>query len=198
MLTGTNISCARGSQTLCSGLSFSLKAGEQLAVQGANGSGKSTLLRLLSGFISPKKDTLFWNGEMVSRHNLNFYQQNLLYRGHSLSLHLEASVGDQVRLWRKLYMVPCQDMERALSQWGVGAYKHKKIYQLSQGQQKRLSLSQCSWLKRSLWILDEPEVGLDQKGQRLLAEVFAKHLHQGGSIIHATHREQLGCQEIML
>lgn len=198
MLIGTNISCIRAGRELFSDLSFSLSSCEQLVIRGANGSGKSTLLRMLAGLIPPKKDTLFWKAKSISRQNLHAYQQNLLYRGHSLSLHLEARVEDQMRLWQKLYKIPHQDIEQALAHWGVEHMEHKKIYQLSQGQQKRLSLSQCHWLKRSLWILDEPDAGLDSEGQQLLAEACAAHLTQGGGIVIATHKMVHGCGEIVL
>lgn len=188
MLTGNNISFLRGGRPLFSGLSFSLQQGELLAIKGANGSGKSTFLRLLTGLTLPKENTLFWKGEVLSKTNLCFYQQNLLYVGHKLCLHPEARVSDQIQFWKNLYKIPEKDIETALIKWGLSAFKHKKIAHLSQGQQKRLSLSRCSWLKRSLWILDEPEAGLDQEGQVGLTDIFSYHLKRGGMIVQATHQ----------
>lgn len=188
MLIGNNISFLRGQLPLFSGLSFSLRQGELLAIKGANGTGKSTFLRILTGFIHPQPDTLFWNGEMVSKTTLSFYQQNLLYVGHKLCLHPEASLRDQIQLWKNLYKISMKDMEEALENWGLAAFHHKKISHLSQGQQKRLSLSRCSWLKRCLWILDEPEAGLDQESQQTLRNALSAHLAKGGMVVQATHQ----------
>ncbi|MBA3814070.1 MAG: heme ABC exporter ATP-binding protein CcmA [Alphaproteobacteria bacterium] len=186
-IEGKNISCSRGGIVLVSDFSFSIKKGEQLAIKGANGSGKSTLIRLIAGLIPSPADTLFWEGEMVSKSNLSLYQQNLLYVGHKLCLYPQARVLDQLRLWQNLHKIPLKDMEQALNIWGVGALKDKQISHLSHGQQKRLSLSRCHWLKRRLWILDEPESGLDQEGHAILTEALSAHLGNGGCIVRATH-----------
>jgi len=198
MLEGKNISFSRGSRILFSALSFSLKRGNLLAIKGSNGSGKSTLLRLLAGLILPKSNTLFWEGERVSKSNICLYQENILYVGHKLCLHPEARVSNQLQLWQTLYKIPKTDLERALCHWGMAAFMEKKISHLSQGQQKRLSLSRCHWLKRSLWILDEPEAGLDQEGQLRLTETLSRHLEEGGCIVHATHHQQPTTHEILL
>lgn len=187
MLHGNNISFSRGGLTLFVDLSFSLEKGELLAIKGANGSGKSTLLRLLTGLIPLRTGALFWRGDRVSQNNFYLYQQNLLYIGHKLCLLPEARVSDQLQLWKNLYKIPTHDMEHALKNWGLSMLKHKKVSQLSQGQKKRLSLSRCSWLKRPLWILDEPEASLDEEGQERLAHILSSHLKMGGVIVQATH-----------
>jgi heme exporter protein A len=187
MLTAKNISFSRGSPALFSDLSFSVQKGERLAIKGANGSGKTTLLRILAGLILPSNNTLLWEGEMVSRSNLNLYQQNLLYLGHKLCLHPQARVADQFQLWKNLHNVPVTNIEEALDIWGISGFKDKRISHLSQGQQRRLTLSRCHWLKRSLWLLDEPEAGLDEEGQIILTNVLSDHLKGGGCIVHATH-----------
>jgi len=52
-LTAENLACVRGDKRLFESLSFRVRAGQALAVEGANGAGKTSLLRLLAGFLSP-------------------------------------------------------------------------------------------------------------------------------------------------
>src|SRR5258708_40212959 len=52
-LTAEKLACARGDKILFEGLSFRVKAGQALAVDGANGAGKTSLLRLIAGFLAP-------------------------------------------------------------------------------------------------------------------------------------------------
>src|SRR5690242_13487219 len=52
-LTAENLACVRGDKRLFESLSFHVRAGQALAVEGANGAGKTSLLRLLAGFLSP-------------------------------------------------------------------------------------------------------------------------------------------------
>lgn len=198
MLEGRNISFSRGGHTLFADLSFSLKKGQLLAIKGINGSGKSTFLRLLSGLLPIQPNTLFWNGEMLSKSTLSPYQQNVLYVGHKLCLYPEARVSDQLRLWQNLYKIPEKRLEAALAFWNISFLKHQRISHLSHGQQKRLSLSRCNWLERSLWILDEPEAGLDQEGKLTLESRLFRHLKDGGCIVHATHEETSQNLEIHL
>ena len=58
---------------------------------------------------------------------------------------------------------------------------------LSQGQRRRLALSRLVAVKRSIWLLDEPTVGLDQSALSDLTREMQAHLKSGGMIIAATH-----------
>jgi len=176
MLEARNISYARGAIPIISNISFTLNEGEMLAIRGANGSGKSTLLRIVAGLIWPEPGTLYWKGKRFTIET----QQEILYIGHKLALYQDALLKDQIRLWNVL-------CENALEKWGVAGFKNKKISQLSQGQQKRISLSRCSWEMKSLWILDEPHVGLDEEGKSILHECITGHLEGGGSVLMASH-----------
>ncbi len=195
MLEGRNISYARGHEPLLKNLSFNLKRGERLVVRGPNGSGKSTLLRVIAGLISPPKDTLFWDKKSVCNQILNEYQQNVLYVGHKLALYPDAFVKDQITLWQN---VSRETFLEVLKIWGLDSFVNKRISHLSQGQQKRLSLSRCGWLKRSLWILDEPHAGLDDEGKAILDALMERHLSEGGLIVLATHDKITSRKEIIL
>ncbi len=194
MLEGQNITCYLGPKPLFSSLHFTLEEGEMLGIKGKNGSGKTTLLRLISGLTRPTSGTLLWNEKPV----ISNYSQHLLYIGHKLCLYPEGRVKDHLKIWRTLYSLSDQDLNEALSLWGCHHLLEKKVGHLSQGQQKRLSLTRCSWLKRSLWILDEPHVSLDQEGKNLLQQQMETHLKQGGMICLATHDEIPCTKEILL
>lgn len=191
MLIGNNMTHKRGGFPLFKDISFSLKKGEIIAIQGPNGSGKSTLLRMLAGLIAPQPQTLFWEKKEITARNVSIYQQELQYSGHKLALHPEARVKDQIYLWKDLYGMSAQSIDHTLEDWGIAPFKNKKIAHLSHGQQKRLSLSRCAWLKRPLWILDEPESGLDQQGKEILLQSLSKHIEKGGLAVIATHESIL-------
>ena len=187
MLTGTNISHTRNGKTLFTNLAFILESGERLTLKGPNGSGKSTLLRILAGLIPLTKGTVCWEEKPISKANLNDYQQNLLYVGHKLGLHPQARVRDQMQLWKTAHQVPVNAIEKALKNWGLDGHLDTPITHLSHGQQKRLCLTRCHWLNRRLWLLDEPEAGLDAAGHSMLEQTLSEHLARGGCIVHATH-----------
>lgn len=198
MLRGQTLTYDRGGFPLFSNLSFALNAGDVLCVRGANGSGKSTLLRLLAGLIPPPPKSLFWKNREITSSSLSLYQQNLFYMGHALCLHPEAAVKDQLALWKDLYKIPQDSLNRSLQTWGLQTCLDQKIALLSQGQKKRLSFSRCGWLKRPLWILDEPQAGLDQDGKERLSHLLKTHQAEGGALVLATHDPFPSSQEIDL
>lgn len=166
-----------------------------LLVRGTNGAGKSTLLRMVAGLIPPPPGVLFWEGQRIQ---LSTYQQNLLYSGHSLGLHPEALLKDQVNLWHYHYRVEKKAIEKALHIWGVASFDNQKTAHLSQGQQKRLSLSRLHWLARPLWILDEPHTNLDAEGRKIFEDALAHHLKNEGLAILASHEKLSGIREVFL
>lgn len=180
---------------LFSNLSFSLAQREILLIHGTNGAGKSTLLRMIAGLIQPPPGTIFWQGKRLQ---LSTYQQNLLYSGHSLGLHPEALLKDQVNLWHYHYRVEKKAIEEALHIWGVAPLVNQKTQHLSQGQQKRLSLSRLHWLARPLWILDEPHTNLDSEGRKIFEDSLAHHIENEGLILLASHEKRPEIREICL
>lgn len=194
MLEGQNIAYHLGPRLLFNSLSFSLGKGEMMTIRGANGSGKTTLFRLLAGLVQPSSGQLLWNKEKITPH----FQQSLLYVGHKLCLHPEGQVKGHVNLWHKLYGVPSQEIEKSLETWGLRTLLDRKISHLSQGQQKRLSLSRLLWLKRSIWLLDEPYASLDKQGKEVLDLSIKQHLSSQGIVVLSTHDDRLGTKEICL
>ena len=61
MLHISNLGCHKGDRLLFSDVSFELKPGEWLHLQGDNGSGKTSLLRLVSGLAAHSIGHITWN-----------------------------------------------------------------------------------------------------------------------------------------
>ena len=90
MLSVSDLSCVRGDQTLFSGVSFDLNAGQWLHLEGANGSGKTSLLRIVTGFTPPAHGQVCWKGRPLAEAPEAFHA-DLLYLGHALALKDELS-----------------------------------------------------------------------------------------------------------
>ena len=71
--------------------------------------------------------------------------------------------------------------------WGIHHCFRLNVSQLSRGQQQRLMLSQLSFSSHKLWVLDEPSLGLDGVGIKLLADAVKDHINQQGCVIEAGH-----------
>src|SRR5437588_506055 len=94
-LSGDAVSCIRGERKVFSNLSFSVSAGEALAVVGPNGSGKSSLLRLIAGLISIASGTITLTG---GDDNLTLAEQAHLL-GHRDAIKPSLTVLENVAFW---------------------------------------------------------------------------------------------------
>ena len=185
-LYGDAVGCIRGERKVFSNLSFSVSAGEALAVVGPNGSGKSSLLRLIAGLIALASGTIELTG---GDDNLPLAEQTHLL-GHRDAIKPSLTVLENVAFW---FDFLGGDGNRsnpaaALEAVGLSHLGHLPTAFLSAGQRRRLAIARLVALKRPLWLLDEPTTALDAAGQATIAALMTSHLRDGGLIIAATHQ----------
>eukprot|EP00850_Spirogloea_muscicola_P021300 SM000243S08601 [mRNA] locus=s243:52305:54330:- [translate_table: standard] len=186
-LVGTRLACMRGGAVVLRGVSFSLHAGGGLVLTGPNGSGKSSLLRMLAGFIRPSAGRVLWDGHDVTRGTVaDVYRTQLHLVAAKDAIKPALTVDQNVRFWAELEGT-AERTKGALDRVGLGPYAVQRADVLSLGQKKRLQLARMLAMPRPLWLLDEPSVGLDKQGLKLLETMIAEHQLQGGLVLIATH-----------
>ncbi|MDA5192708.1 heme ABC exporter ATP-binding protein CcmA [Govanella unica] len=194
-IEGDRLACERGGRRVFEGLSFALESGAALVLHGPNGSGKSSLLRLVAGLAEPAAGTLTRNGVALAD-DLDGHKADLRYVGHALALKPMLTLADNLTIWAELYGVsdPAGAVRRALATVRLEPQADLAARVLSSGQQRRAALARLFLAPVSLWLLDEPTVGLDTAARALLAGLMADHLRAGGMILTATHQD-LGLPE---
>ncbi len=139
MLDIHNLAAIRGDQLIFADLSFSLRAGEALAITGRNGAGKTTLLRLVAGLAQPAAGEIHWCGEDV-RASPAEYQLRLAYLGHQDAVKPGLTAAENLSIW-----APGRGDARAaavrgaLAATGLGELAHVPGRMLSAGQRRRLA-----------------------------------------------------------
>ena len=88
MLEVSNLTAIRDDRVLFESLSFQLKPGELVQVEGRNGTGKTTLLRIITGLGDRDEGTISWDGEPIES-SRDVYHQNLLFLGHQTGVKRE-------------------------------------------------------------------------------------------------------------
>jgi len=184
-LTAEKLACARGDRKLFENLSFRVKAGQALAVEGANGSGKTSLLRLIAGFLSPAAGRLIVQDASGDSDDAEERGKKIGWLGHHDGLKPQLTVQEQLIFWAALYRGTANP--DVLAQVGLARQADLPCRYLSAGQKRRLALARLLVSQRPLWLLDEPFAALDTSGQALVAQLMALHCGQGGIIIAATH-----------
>jgi heme exporter protein A len=182
-LVGSGLSCVRGQRQVFAGLTFSVAAGEALAVTGPNGAGKSSLLRILAGLLPAAEGQLVLEGAASDTP----IAEEAHYLGHRDALKGALSVGENLRFWRDFLGGGPRPLEDCLATCGLAHAANLPAAFLSAGQRRRLSMARLLAVPRPLWLLDEPTAALDAQGQALVARLMTDHLAQGGIVVAATH-----------
>ena len=184
-LTGDSLCCIRGDRLVFAGLGFRLDAGDALVLRGPNGSGKSSLLRLIAGLSRPSEGTIAWNGEPVWRDRVA-HQSRLAYVGHADAVKPALSVAENLAFWAGMRGTSA-NVTAALECFGLERHAAIAGRFLSSGERRRLALATVASSDATLWVLDEPTVGLDTASQAALEQLLADHRRGGGMVVLSTH-----------
>lgn len=168
-------------------IDLALAPGQLLRVRGANGSGKTSLLRMLAGLLRPLAGGVQWRGRDIRRDPAAYYAQ-MAFLSHGNGLCGELSAADNLRYALAIAGAPAVDAGPALRAWRLQACADQPAARLSQGQGRRLALAATVLARKPLWLLDEPDAGLDAASLALLDQALAAHLAGGGLAVVASHR----------
>ncbi|GCE25890.1 ABC transporter ATP-binding protein [Dictyobacter alpinus] len=169
-------------------INLALPRGQRMVLLGANGAGKTTLLRILAGLGKAGSGTFLIEG-LDSRYELQEIRRRIGFVAHQPYLYEELTVLENLLFFGQLYGVK-QARERAmalLQQVGMERRTKDRIRSLSRGQVQRVAWVRALLHSPSLLLLDEPDTGLDQDGNRLVEVLLAEHTTRGGSILFTTH-----------
>jgi heme exporter protein A len=180
MLRGEQLAAIRGERLVFERLSFDVPAGGALLLVGPNGSGKSTLLRMLAGLKRADAGRISWNGADVAL-DPGEHSRRLVYVGH------QDAVKPGLRVAENLSLGRAGDVPDALEAVGLAALADLPARMLSAGQKRRLALARLVLAPSSLWLLDEPTLGLDTASVARFGAMLAAHRARGGVVVAATH-----------
>ncbi len=182
-LVAKDISCERGGKLIFEGLNFTLAQGEALELRGPNGAGKSSLLRLIAGLNTTRSGTLTLEGTPGD----SSLPENCHYVGHAEANKSALTLRENLSFWANF--LGGGEVEAGLLAFGLTRLANDPARLLSSGQKRRLALARLAAVKRSVWLLDEPMVGLDHSSIEKLNNLLAQHLASGGMAVIATHTD---------
>ena len=186
-LAVSSLSAVRGETRLFSDLSFDVRPGQVLFIQGGNGCGKTSLLYILAGLRLPDAGTVSWNGTNIEQLGKQFHSQ-LCFVGHTNGVKAELTVWENIQGFHALKSGNGESIQATIDTLGLAGYEDNLAYQLSSGQQRRLALSRLLFSTQPLWILDEPFTSLDRASIRLFESLVITHSQRGGMVIITSHQ----------
>ncbi|EFJ26692.1 hypothetical protein SELMODRAFT_228126 [Selaginella moellendorffii] len=149
--------------TILSNLSFDVFPGAVVGIIGPSGSGKSTLLRALNRLWEPPAQTIFLDGQDVTKLDVIALRRRvgMLFQTPCL---FEGTVSDNVRYGPKLRGKTLEDGEvlALLQQADLdSSFADKPVHGLSVGQSQRVALARTLANRPEVLLLDEPTSSLD-------------------------------------
>jgi len=176
-----------GGRRAVDGVSFTLGAGDCLALFGPNGAGKTTLLRLVAGLLAPGQGSVHVNGLSLKAGAEARAQVGLV--SHASMLYGALTVRENVELAARLYGLadPSESAMAALALMGVADRADTPARTLSRGLQQRVSIARAMVHAPRLLLCDEPYTGLDVAGSAALTEVLTERREAGAALLLVTH-----------
>jgi heme exporter protein A len=170
-------------------INLELRRGERMALLGANGTGKTTLLRMLAGLTKPSAGTIRIEG-LDSVRDAQQVRHLVGLVAHQPYLYEELTVLENLLFFGRMYAVEhAQERARTLLQRvGLTKRMQERVRTLSRGQVQRVALARALLHSPRFLLLDEPDTGLDQDGNELLAELLTELSEAGGTTLFTTHQ----------
>lgn len=182
-------------------VTFSVEAGQFVAIIGPSGSGKSTLLHILGGVDHPTSGNVTVNGQSVfkrSEEQLAVFRRRdvgLIYQFYNLIPVL--NVVENMTLPTRLdgRKVNPERLEELLELLGLQERRNHLPSQLSGGQQQRVSIGRALMHAPAVVLADEPTGNLDSKtGQEILQLLKQSSQKYHQTLIMITHDENIALQ----
>jgi ABC-2 type transport system ATP-binding protein len=182
-------------------LSMDVREGVMFGFVGPNGAGKTTTMRMILDLLRPDAGAITWNGVPVSE----VPRREFGYLPEERGLYPRMETQEQLLFLARLSGMSREDALKSLDNWlerfQITAYRHKKIEELSKGNQQKVQFLAAILHNPELLVMDEPFSGLDPVNAAALKEAFLDMRQRGKTIIFSTHQlEQVEemCEDMLL
>ncbi len=182
MIAITDLVKTYGTFTAVDGVSLDVTPGEIHGFLGPNGAGKTTTLRMIAGLLKPTSGRILVNGHDLAsqpeaaKMSLGFipdrpFIYEKLTAGEFLTLSRRpvrprrAGIGERVREMLELFE--------------LGKWENELVESFSHGMKQRLVMCAAFLHRPRAVVVDEPMVGLDPRGARLIKDVFRRMSERG-------------------
>ncbi|WP_026689050.1 ABC transporter ATP-binding protein [Alteribacter aurantiacus] len=177
-----------GEHTAVNDITLTIPKGEMFGMLGANGAGKTTTFRMILGLIDQTEGTITWKSNKIG------YESSHLvgYLPEERGLYPKMTVADQLVYLGRLRGMKKAKVLEVLKQWlerfNITEYLHKKIDELSKGNQQKIQFIASVIHQPELLILDEPFSGLDPVNVEQLKKAVLDLKNEGTTIVFSSHR----------
>ena len=176
------------------GISLRISDGGFVVILGASGSGKSTFLNIVSGLERPDRGSVLYGEKDITklsdRHLTEFRKEHIGFIFQQYYLLPNLNVDKNVKMGADL--AGNRDYRKIIEAVGLGSKLYKYPYELSGGEQQRVSAARALAKKPKVLYLDEPTGALDEKTGRLVLDYISRLQKESRfTVIMVTHNQNI-------
>lgn len=171
-------------------VNLEIEKGSIFAFLGANGAGKTTTIRMMTGVLQPTSGTVMIGGYDIQKNPVEakFMMGVIPDRPY---IYGKLTGREFLSFMADLYKVErvqgAKRIEELLETFGLKDWGNELIDGYSHGMKQRLLMCASQVHNPSVLVVDEPMVGLDPRGAKLLKDTFKARAKEGLTIFMSTH-----------
>jgi ABC-2 type transport system ATP-binding protein len=179
-----------GSFTAVDGVSLDVQPGQIHGFLGPNGAGKTTTIRMIAGLLKPTAGRV-----VVNHHDLatepEAAKASLGFIPDRPYIYEKLTAGEFLRFHAGLYGMGDEGVDARIAEmleiFELTRWHNELVESFSHGMKQRLVMSAAFMHHPRAVLVDEPMVGLDPRGARLIKDVFRRMSEHGVAILMSTH-----------
>jgi len=188
MIKLINLTKIYGKLVAVDGVNLDVARGEIFGFLGPNGAGKTTTIKMMAGLLQPSNGSAIIGGYDVQKDPLQ-------------AKSITGFIPDRPFLYEKLTAVeylhfvaglfemgdPKKRIEELLALFGLNDWANELVENFSHGMKQRLVMAAALLHEPKVLVVDEPMVGLDPRGARLVKDIFKDLASRGVTVFMSTH-----------
>ena len=190
-ITAKNLSYSFGEDLVLKNISFEVPKGDFFIIIGPNGSGKTTLMKIISGILKPQKGELEILNRPIDQYHRKALAQTIAFVPQMTFADFPFTVTEIVLMGRSPYLGILgleeeNDLEianQAIAFTGLENLAHRKLDQLSGGEQQRVFIARAICQEPDIILLDEPTASLDLAYQVRIMDLMEKLKNEKGTTV---------------
>jgi ABC-2 type transport system ATP-binding protein len=179
-----------GAFTAVNGVTLEVGSGEIHGFLGPNGAGKTTTIRMVAGLLKPTSGRIAVNGHDLSVEP-ELAKASLGFIPDRPFLYEKLTAGEFLRFHGGLYGLDGTETDRRVHEmlelFELRRWETELVESFSHGMKQRLVMCAAFLHRPQAVLVDEPMVGLDPRGARLIKDVFRRMSARGVAILMSTH-----------
>lgn len=193
-----------GNKTVVNHTTWTAQDGAITGFIGHNGAGKTITLKMITGILKPDGGTVLLNGTDIRKSPLKAKQQ-FGFVSDSPDHFLRLKGIEYVNFMADMYETPTEGRKEFVEEYagrlGIFDALNSTILSYSHGMRQKIMILGALIHRPSIWILDEPMLGLDPLAAYELKLMMKEHVEKGNSVLFSTHVLEVAeklCDEILI